>query len=395
MTTETRAPPAYLPAPDEEALFREARRLRRRRWTRGVIGLALLGGMAALVVLVASGDNANRTATRTATATVLPNGPLAALELAGPLAVAPDGLLYVADAARDRVLVRVPDGRFRVVAGTGKVGFSGDGGPAVRAELSGVSDLAFAPDGTLYIADGGRVRTVSRDGVIRTIAGDGGGRPPLTISNGTPALSAPLGSTGSLTRDGNPLSIALSPSGQLYISAGSQILRLTRAGTLDTIRPLVTSGPAPLKGQQISGFGPIAVDGHGNIDVAGVNGWSIWQVAINGTAHYVGFARRSGGNYAILERGPNGSVYGMSGDGIMRVERRDLVPTFVFAKPVHGESFSPTYFALGPHRLIYADELPGDVGFEAHQQLVSVRNAHTTLLWQERNGGAPDSFSPH
>jgi hypothetical protein len=157
-----------------------------------VIGLALLGGMAALVVLVASGDNANRTATRTATATVLPNGPLAALELAGPLAVAPDGLLYVADAARDRVLVRVPDGRFRVVAGTGKVGFSGDGGPAVRAELSGVSDLAFAPDGTLYIADGGRVRTVSRDGVIRTIAGDGGGRPPLTISNGTPALSAPL-----------------------------------------------------------------------------------------------------------------------------------------------------------------------------------------------------------
>ena len=60
----------------------------------------------------------------------LPTGSVTTLELAGPLAVAPDGLLFVVDEARHEVLVRLPDGTFRVVAGDGKSGFSGDGGKA-------------------------------------------------------------------------------------------------------------------------------------------------------------------------------------------------------------------------------------------------------------------------
>ena len=150
-------------------------------------------------------------------------------------------------------------------------------------------------------------------------------------------------------------------------------MRLTPAGTLETIHARITSGP--YERRQISSFGPIAVDRHGNIDVAGVNGWSIWQVAKNGTARYVGYARRSGGGYAVLERGPNGSVYGMTGLGIVRVERLRLATTLVLSNAVHGEYFAPTYFAFGPHGLVYADELLGDAGFEAHQQLISVRNS--------------------
>jgi len=64
----------------------------------------------------------------------------------------------------------------------------GDGGPAVRAELSSVSDLSFAPDGALYVADGGRVRVIGRNGVIRTIAGDG--RQSKAVANGTPRSRA-------------------------------------------------------------------------------------------------------------------------------------------------------------------------------------------------------------
>lgn len=391
------APPEHQTVLDEEALFREARRRRRRRRLAVTLIVAVLLGAVVAIAELASSSSGTRVSTSSDAGTGgLPTGPLVSLALAGPLAVGPTGALYIADVAHDRILVRLPDGHFRVVAGNGKAGFSGDGGPAVRAELSGISDLEFAPDGTLYIADSGRVRTVSRDGVIRTIAGDGRGSPPLTrpltIANGTPALSAPLGSTAYLAKDGNPLSIALSPGGQLYISTGWQILRLTPAGTLQEIRARITSGP--YKGQQISGFGPIALDGHGNIDVAGVNGWSIWQVAKNRTARYVGYARRSGGGYAVLERGPNGSVSGMTGRGIVRVQRDRLVTTLVLDNAVHGEYFAPTYFAFGPHGLIYADELPGDAGFEAHQQLISVRNTHISLLWQERNVGDRDSFSP-
>jgi len=389
VTIETPAP-ASSPVPaEEEALFREARRLRRRRWTAGVLISMLLSGAAVLAVLIAPSDGPAAGATGAGTAGLLPTGPVAALGLAGPLAVAPDSGLYVADVARDRVLVRLPDGRFRVVAGDGRVGFSGDGGPAVHAELSAVSDLVFAPDGSLYIADGGRVRVVSRDGMIHTVAGDGRaprmltirreGQVPQLIANGTPALSAALG-----TFAGIPLSIALSPSGQLYISTGSQILRLTAAGKLDPIRIIVKTGP--LKGQPLYGdFGPIAVDAHGDIDVAGFNGWAIWQVPPNGVAHEVGYARRSGGGYAVLQPGSNGAIYGESGPAMLRIEAHKLVPTFTFNNQIHGEYFSLTYFALSPNGTIYADEIPGNIGFEAHQRLLSASNGHIRVLWQEKN----------
>lgn len=99
------------------------------------------------------------------------------------------------------MLVRLPNGRFRVVVGDGNKGVSGDGGPAVDAELLDVSDLAVATDGSLYIADGDRVRVVSPDGVISTVAGvpgmlnpktEGDGCRPPPITSGTPARSVSI-----------------------------------------------------------------------------------------------------------------------------------------------------------------------------------------------------------
>ena len=61
------------------------------------------------------------------------------------------------------------------MAGTGKAGFSGDGGPAATAELNAPSGLAVGPNGGLYIADAGnqRIRRVVSDGIITTVAGTG------------------------------------------------------------------------------------------------------------------------------------------------------------------------------------------------------------------------------
>jgi hypothetical protein len=61
------------------------------------------------------------------------------------------------------------------VAGTGRPGDGGDGGPARKAELNQPYDVSLERSGELYIADFGnhRVRKVSRDGRIHTIAGTG------------------------------------------------------------------------------------------------------------------------------------------------------------------------------------------------------------------------------
>lgn len=123
------------------------------------------------------------------------------------------------------------------------------------------------------------------------------------------------------------------------------------------------------------------------IDVSGVNGWSIWQRSTRGVLTYVGYARGSGGNWSVLVRGPGGAAYGDTGNAIVKVENTKLVTTLEINK-VHDEYFSLTYFAFGPRGSVYADEIPGNIGFEAHQQLVSVSGSHVRLLWQERNAVA-------
>jgi sugar lactone lactonase YvrE len=78
-------------------------------------------------------------------------------------------------------------------AGNGTAGFSGDGGPATAATLSGPRDVAFAPDGSLYIADTDNncIRRVGTDGVISTVVGTCG--PTSAFSgDGGPATAAKL-----------------------------------------------------------------------------------------------------------------------------------------------------------------------------------------------------------
>jgi DNA-binding beta-propeller fold protein YncE len=70
---------------------------------------------------------------------------------------------------------RIEDGRYRHVAGTGEQGYTGDGGDARRAKLSGPKGVACAPDGGIYIADteSHTIRRIGREGTITTVAGTG------------------------------------------------------------------------------------------------------------------------------------------------------------------------------------------------------------------------------
>lgn len=72
--------------------------------------------------------------------------------------------------------VDIATGRISTIAGTGVAGFSGDGGPAIEAQLSDPHSIAFDRAGDLYIADvrNHRVRKVAmRTGVITTLVGNG------------------------------------------------------------------------------------------------------------------------------------------------------------------------------------------------------------------------------
>lgn len=94
----------------------------------------------------------------------------AALGQATDIAAMPGGGFVLIDGARVR---RVgTDGRIATVAGTGKPGFAGDGGPATAARIR-PTGLAVQPDGGILIAEclNNRVRRVAPDGVITTVAG--------------------------------------------------------------------------------------------------------------------------------------------------------------------------------------------------------------------------------
>ena len=126
------------------------------------------------------------------------NGPATRAQLDTPdgVAIAPDGDLIVADSHNDRI--RRVDEQTRIIitiAGSGENGYDGDDKPAVEAALNTPSAVATARNGDIYIADtmNNRIRMIDHvTGFIHTVAGDGqtGGDGP--IGDGGPATSAHL-----------------------------------------------------------------------------------------------------------------------------------------------------------------------------------------------------------
>jgi sugar lactone lactonase YvrE len=141
-----------------------------------------------------------------------------------------DGHLFVVE--RDAHVVRRVDaatGLVSTVAGMGEAGFSGDGGPAVAAQLRQPHSIAFAANGDLLICDigNGRVRRVNmRTGTISTLSGTG--ERQATPDSG-PLDGTPLRGPRSLDtdRDGNAY---------LVLREGNAVFRLdTEAGRLQRI----------------------------------------------------------------------------------------------------------------------------------------------------------------
>ncbi|MEX2176245.1 MAG: hypothetical protein WD872_17925 [Pirellulaceae bacterium] len=105
--------------------------------------------------------------------------------------------------------VAAKTGRISTIAGTGQPGFGGDGGPATAAQLNIPHSIALDTDNNLYIADIGnhRIRRVdAKTGRISTVAGNGEKRPP---TDGGPAAGKPMIGPRALFIESGTLWIAL------------------------------------------------------------------------------------------------------------------------------------------------------------------------------------------
>ena len=184
-------------------------------------------------------------------------GPATGAQLNRPTGVAVDaaGNLYIVDGNNSRIRVVNTGGVISTIAGTGVNGFSGDGGPATAAQLFLPSSIAIDAAGNLFITDGGRVRKIAPDGIINSMAGGGCCN---NLGDGGPATAATLN---------NPSSVALDPSGNIYIADtnNNRVRVVNGAGIINTVVGTGVAGAGP---NQVAFPRAVAVDPRGTLYIA-------------------------------------------------------------------------------------------------------------------------------
>lgn len=230
--------------------------------------MRLLAAMLALSVVIAYPQGTIRTAAGTGVAGYSGDGGRATsarLDQPFHCCFGTSGEMYVADTNNHSIRKVDRNGNITTVAGCGKKGYSGDGGPATAATLNEPYGVAVDKDGTLYIVDrlNAAIRRVDgKTGVITTLAGTG---KPGYNGDGGPANLAQLREPNGLALDGR---------GGLLIAdvADNRIRRVELGtGTIETIcgtgrREFSGDGGIAL-GASLDGARAVDVDRDGNIYV--------------------------------------------------------------------------------------------------------------------------------
>jgi len=245
------------------------------------------------------------------------DGPAVQARLNHPSGVSMDagGNLYIADRDNNRIRRVGPDGTITTVAGTGAAGNSGDGGPAIEAQLSGPSSVTVDGSGNLYIADTGnqRVRRVTPDGRISGATSLGLLSPVYAIPDGSGNLYIADAAAGKILTAGSngvpatlmtglssPRGLALDTQGNLYYTEAGAA-RVSKRSPSGTVTSIGSSGAWNIPRG-------VAVDGGGNVYVADTGLQEILEVGPNGGVTVIagtgsaGFSG-DGGNAATAQLG--------------------------------------------------------------------------------------------
>jgi sugar lactone lactonase YvrE len=183
------------------------------------------------------------------------------------LAIGPDNVLYLTDTWNNCVrAIDLGKGTIRRIAGTGEKGFSGDGGPATEARLGGVYCASLNPTGDkLYLADldNRRIRMVHfNTGVITTVAGNGQrGVPP----DGAMAIEAPLV---------DPRAVAVDSANNIYLleRSGHALRAVDATGKIHTLvgngKAGSSDGNGDARRATLNGPKHLCIDPDGNVIIA-------------------------------------------------------------------------------------------------------------------------------
>ncbi|MBI4764608.1 MAG: carboxypeptidase regulatory-like domain-containing protein [Deltaproteobacteria bacterium] len=181
-------------------------------------------------------------------------------------------VLYKGDGSTVKNSTRI----ITTIAGNGQAGFSGDGGPAIQAKLTGPWNVTVGKTGTVYIVDTNnhRDRKVDRNGIITTLAGN---NQWYFSGDGGPATQAGLG---------NPTAVAVDDAGNVYIAASYRIRKVNSGGIITTIAGNGQSGyngdGIPATQASFSTPSGIFVDPAGNLYLADSSNNRIRKVDTNG-----------------------------------------------------------------------------------------------------------------
>ena len=189
----------------------------------------------------------------------------------------PAGNLYIVDMQNHAVRkVDLSTMQITTIAGTGKPGYSGDGGPATQAQFKQPHSIQFGPEGDLYICDIGNhvIRRVDmKTQIVSTYAGTG---VPGPTPDGAPIAGTPLK---------GPRSIDFDARGDLWLATreGNQVFRIdTKAGIYVHVAGTGQSGfegnGGPARAAALKGPKGIAIDAQGNAWLADTESNSVRMI---------------------------------------------------------------------------------------------------------------------
>ena len=275
-------------------------------------------------------------------------GPAIRAQLDLPASVAVDAAdnVYIQDDANNVIRKVNADGIITTFAGTGTVGHSGDGGPATAARFNQNQGARFDKSGNFFVPQcgGPSVRKIDTTGIITTVAGN---FTPGFSGDGGPAINAMLNC---------PSGVAIDTAGNFYIAddLNNRIRKVDTAGIITTIagdgNAAFSGDGGPSTAAELNLPNDIAIDAAGNLYIADSGNNRIRKIDTTGIITTVVGGLQNAGSAGLntplgLNLDASGNVY-LADSGNSKVEEVFPAGVAPFPATMVGTSAAPQTVTL-------------------------------------------------